>query len=98
MKNETLKDTLTESYETLRDFVVYHRMSLGSPRGLALFLRWGMPGWMEAWSSLASADRARTDSPRPSLGISTGCARPLPAEAAVILAGMVLATVRREIP
>lgn len=100
MKKETLKnvkDTLTESYEALRDFAVYHRINLAPPQGLALFLRQGMPGWMEAWSSLASYDRDKAASLQP-LGTSIGCAGSPPSEAAVILASMALATIRRGNP
>lgn len=99
MKNKTIemedvKDALIESYEDLRDFVACHKMTIVPPRGLALFLHHGMPGWMEAWSRLAPSDTAVPISPRP-LEMSPGRAGPLPPEAAAILANMALAT-RRE--
>jgi hypothetical protein len=90
-----VKDVLAKSYEDLRDFMVCHKMTLVPPRGLALFLHQGMPGWMEAWSKLVPSDKAVTISPRP-LEISPGRAGALPPEAATILANMALATVRRE--
>ena len=97
MKNKTMqdvKDALIESYEDLRDFVACHKMTLVPPRGLALFLRRGMPGWIDAWSGLEPSDTAMPISPRP-LEMSLGRAGPLPPEAAAILANMALATVRR---
>lgn len=98
MKNKTMKDVkgvLTKSYEDLRDFMVCHKVTPAPPRGLAIFLRRGMPGWMEAWSRLGPSDKAVTARPRP-LEIGPGCAGHLPPEAAAILANMALATVRRE--
>ena len=89
-----MKDALIESYEDLRDFTVCHKMTLATPRGLALFLRQGMPGWMEAWSRLGPSHEAMTITHRP-LETSLGRAGPLPPEAAAILANMALATVRR---
>jgi hypothetical protein len=91
-----VKDVLTKSYEDLRDFTVCHKMTLVPPRGLALFLHQGMSGWMEAWPKLVPSDQAMPISPQ-HMGISPGCAGPLPPEAAAILANMALAAaVRRE--
>jgi hypothetical protein len=97
MKDNMPKDVLVKSYEDLRDFMVCHKMTLLPPRGLALFLRQGMPGWIEAWSRLASSDKATPFRLQP-LGVRPGCAGPLPPEAAAILANMALAVVRRENP
>lgn len=91
-----MKDVLTKSYEDLRDFTVYHKMTLVPPRGLALFLHQGMSGWMEAWPKLVPSDQAMPINPQP-LEISPERAGPLPPEAAAILANMALAAaVRRE--
>lgn len=95
MKDNIPKDVLIKSYEDLRDFMVGHKMTLAPPRGLALFLRRGMPGWIEAWSGLASSDKATPFRSQP-LEVSPGCAGSLPPEAAAILANMALAVVRRE--
>jgi hypothetical protein len=98
MKNKPMKDVkdaLIESYEDLREFMVCHKVTVVPPRGLALFLHQGMPGWMEAWSKLEPSDKAKTVSPQP-LEISPVRTGPLPPEVAAILANMALATVRRE--
>jgi hypothetical protein len=95
MKDNIPKDVLIKSYEDLRDFMVGHKVTLVPPRGLALFLRQGMPGWIGAWSRLEPSDTAMPPSPRP-LEMSPGRAGTLPPEAAAILANMALATVRRE--
>jgi hypothetical protein len=97
MKDKIPKDVLTKSYEDLRDFMVGHKMTLAPPRGLALFLRQGMPGWIEAWSKLASSDQATPFRPQP-LEVRARYAETLPFEAAAILANMALAAVRRENP
>jgi hypothetical protein len=97
MKDNIPKDMLIKSYEDLRDFTVGHKMTLAPPRGLALFLRQGMPGWIEAWSRLASSDKATPFSPQP-LEVRPGCAGPVLSEAAAILANMALAVIRRDNP
>jgi hypothetical protein len=97
MKDHILKDVLTKSYEDLRDFMVCHKVTVAPPRGLALFLHQGMPGWMEAWSKLEPCDRTITVRPQP-VEISPLRTGPLPPEATAILANMALAAVRRENP
>lgn len=97
MKGKTIKDMkglLTKSYEDLRDFTVCHKMTLAPPRGLALFLRQGMPGWMEAWPKLVPSEQAVPVSLQP-LEIGPGHTEPLPSEAAAILANMALAAAAR---
>ena len=94
MKDNIPKDVLIKSYEDLREFMIGHKMTLAPPRGLALFLRRGMPGWIEAWSRLASSDKATTLRSQP-LGTGVGYAGPPPPEAATILANMALAVLRR---
>lgn len=96
MRDKTQATTLTEAYEALRAFAIYPGTSLSPPRGLALFLHRGMPGWMDAWSSLVSSDRARAVRLKP-LVTNMGAEGPLPVEAVAILANMALATMRREI-
>lgn len=95
MKGNMPKDVLLNAYEDLRDFMVGHKMTVVPPQGLALFLRQGMPGWIEAWSRLASSDKAAPFRPPP-LEVRSGYAGPLPPEAAAILANMALAAVRRD--
>ena len=95
MKDNIPKDVLIKSYEDLREFMVDHKMTLAPPRGLALFLRRGMPGWIEAWSGLASSDKATLLRSQP-LETGAGCAGPPPPEAAAILANMALAALRRD--
>ena len=65
MKDDIPKDVLIKSYEDLRDFMVCHKVTLVPPWGLALFLRQGMPGWIEAWSRLASSEKATPFRPQP---------------------------------
>lgn len=100
MKNETIrnvKGALSESYEALRDFAVYHKMALAVPRGLALFLRRGMPGWIEAWSKPMLSDQVMTVK-SPAFETGRGSTGPLSPEAATILANMALAAIRRDNP
>lgn len=92
MEDDTWNGVLTQSYEDLRDFMVCHKIGLASPRGLALFLRGGMPGWILAWSRPSLS----TVTVRPeTFGVNPGCTRPLPPESAAILANMALAAIRR---
>ncbi len=95
MKDNIPKDVLVKSYEDLRDSMVCHKMTPVPPRGLALFLCQGMPGWIDAWSRLAPSDKA-TPFRAQSLEIRPGCPGPLPSEATVILANMALAALRRD--
>jgi hypothetical protein len=95
MEDDARNDVLTQSYEDLRDFMVCHKMSLASPRGLALFLRRGMPGWIQAWSRPAPS--GVTVRPH-TLEVDPRCARPLPPESAAILTNMALAAIRRNNP
>lgn len=94
MKEKTSRDILTQIYEDLRDSIVSHKMTLTSPRGLALFLRQGMAGWIEAWSSPSLSNQAMTISPQTIITGSRGTGSPS-SESATILANMVLAAIRR---
>lgn len=97
MQERTPKEILTQSYEDLRESILSHKMTLTSPPGLALFLRQGMAGWIEAWSKLELSHPAMVISSQP---IITGSRGPgsSSSEAATILANMVLATIRRNNP
>ena len=80
---------LTERYEELRAQAM-GKSGMAAPLGLALFLRRGMPAWLEAWSSCM---------PPETPGLAS-VAKPLPDppcnEVAVVLAGMILFS-RREV-
>ena len=54
MKELQSAGDLTPAYEALRAQAT-GAVPAGTPRGLALFLAAGFPGWMEAWAPLASA-------------------------------------------
>ena len=101
MKHETprnVKDALSQSYEALRDFAVDHKMAPAVPRGLALFLRRGMPGWMETWTKPVSSDQViAVKSPVLEIGCRES-APSLPLEATAILANMALVVTRRNSP
>jgi hypothetical protein len=97
MKDVTRKEVLTKAYEDLRDYMVYHKMTPASPRGLALFLNRGMPGWIEDWSRMMTSDKAII-ARRQTEVTGERYAGSLPAAATVILTNMALAAIRREIP
>jgi len=94
MTDETLRATLlTKRYEELRAFALGEATGVTPPKGLALFLRQGMPGWIGAWSHLVSAGPIRSSSPAES--ILDEAARSLQAEVVLVLAGMALSASRR---
>ena len=89
MISKTLQATgIVEGYESLRALATGEGSDMTSPRGLALFLRQGMAGWMEAWSRLMSLGSEQER--RPVNTTPVGCGTPLPAEVATILASMAL--------
>jgi hypothetical protein len=94
MKDHDRKYVLTQYYEDLRDSILNRKMTLEPPRGLTLFLRQGMAGWIEAWSRPMLSDQALIISPQPAK-IGSISAGPLSSEAATILVNMVLAAARR---
>jgi hypothetical protein len=53
-------NSLCEHYEALRAQATGEYRCIATPRGLALFLRQGMPGWMLAWLDCASVTRLAT--------------------------------------
>ena len=53
-------NNLCEHYEELRAQATGEYRCVATPRGLALFLRQGMPGWMLAWLDCASVTRLAT--------------------------------------
>lgn len=83
-----LQVELTQGYEALRAQALGANAVASPARGLALFLRRGLPAWLESWERI---------SPPPSPS-STECRPPGPAllplgigaEAVVLLANMVL--------
>ena len=84
---------LTEGYEALRALALGQDMPLASPRGLALFLRRGMAGWMGAWSSVVAP--APVEVSRPWAGKPMEANWTRQAELATVLAGMALAAAGR---
>ncbi len=83
---------LAEGYEALRAFILGQQVPLVSPQGLALFLRQGMAGWMEAWRVAAAGAPVNT---RPSASIPTRAVWSQQVELAAVLAGMALAAAGR---
>ena len=51
-------ETLVRRYEELRSYAL-GEVQGSVPRGLALFVRYGLPTWAEAWSSLTLAPAPR---------------------------------------
>lgn len=90
MTERTLLATmLTERYEELRSFALGEPTQV-IPKGLALFLRQGMPGWIGAWSHLLPA---KVSSPAgDSSGRAVSC---LETEVALVLVDMALSASRR---
>ncbi|MCL0088410.1 hypothetical protein M1N87_01125 [Dehalococcoidia bacterium] len=94
MTDETFRATmLTKRYEELRAFASGEATGVTPPKGLVLFLRQGMPGWIGAWSHLVSAGPIRP--PCPAEGIPGEAAGSLQAEVVLVLAGMALSASRR---
>ncbi|MBI4307908.1 MAG: hypothetical protein HY684_03800 [Chloroflexi bacterium] len=82
---------LTEGYEALRAVVLGHPDTPGltSPRGLAIFLRKGMVGWMGACQDATAS--VPTKVPHALSSTSTRAVWSDSAELAAVLAGMALA-------
>jgi hypothetical protein len=85
---ETLSgEHLRHAYEVLRAHALGKPLVATVPRGLALFLRSGLPGWMQAWKRLV---------PSPSRPVPTTASLPPPtslgmaAELALLLTQMAL--------
>ena len=80
---------LTERYEELRAQAM-GKSGMAAPLGLALFLRRGMPAWLEAWSGCMPPETPGLE--------PYSVAKPLPDppcnEVAVVLAGMILFSCR----
>jgi len=85
---ETLSgEHLRQAYEVLRTHALGKPLAATVPKGLALFLRSGLPGWMQAWKRLVpSPSRPAPTTASPSASISLGMA----AELALLLTQMVL--------
>jgi hypothetical protein len=79
---------LCEHYEALRAQATGECPGSATPRGLALLLRRGMPGWMLAW--LDCVPVARTTATRTTNDKGTGLLDSLHSELAVLLANMAL--------
>lgn len=79
---------LAQRYEDLRNWALGGPVALNPARGLALFLRRGLPAWMQIWAQHVPA---RPVVPPP---VSTTPREPLPqglgVEVARVLANMVL--------
>lgn len=81
-------DSLGEHYEQLRAQATGELPYLSTPRGLALFLRHGMPGWILAWSYCTPA--TRTTAPRSQDDRGSVLLESYAGEVAVLLANMAL--------
>lgn len=80
---------LMEDYEALRAFALGQGIEGPPPRGLAVFLRGGMPGWMGAWSRLEPS--ARWEAAPPPEGAWGRAGAAVVGDVVVVLAGMALA-------
>ena len=83
-------NSLCEQYEALRAQATGEYPGIATPRGLALFLRQGMPGWMLAWSdcvlvTITTATMSTNDKGNALLGS-------LHSEVAMLLVSMALAS------
>lgn len=54
-----LGESLRNLYEELRAYVAGRRSSVTLPEGLALILGRGVPDWMNTWSHILPAEKAR---------------------------------------
>jgi hypothetical protein len=81
-------NSLGEHYEQLRAQARGELPYLSTPRGLALFLRQGMPGWILAWSYCTPA--TRTTAPRAQDDRGSVLRMSYAREVAVLLANMAL--------
>jgi hypothetical protein len=83
-------NNLCEHYEALRAQATGEYPGIATPRGLALFLRQGMPGWMLAWSDCALV--TRTTAPRSPDDKENKRLDSLRSEVAMLLVSMALRT------
>jgi len=83
-------NSLCEQYETLRAQATGEYPGIATPRGLALFLRQGMPAWMSAWLDCASITRLVT--PRLPADKGNGLPGASHPEVAMVLVSMALQT------
>ncbi len=81
---------LCEQYEALRAQATGQYPGIATPRGLALFLRQGMPGWMLAWSDCVPV--TTTTATRTTNDKGTGLLGSLHSEVAMLLVSMALAS------
>jgi len=81
-------DSLCEQYEALRAQATGECPGIPTPRGLALLLRRGMPGWMTAWSDCVPV--TRTTAPMSTNDKNNRLLDSLHSEVAVLLASMAL--------
>lgn len=74
MSKPVSREQLRHAYEALRAHVSGQAREPGLPRGLAVFLRCGLAGWMATWQQLvgtASPDReGQPSAPLPVTGLS----------------------------
>jgi hypothetical protein len=80
--------SLREQYEALRAQATGECPGIATPRGLALLLRRGMPGWMLAWSDCVPV--TRTTAPMSTNDKGNGLLNSLHLEVAVLLVSMAL--------
>ncbi len=76
---------MTDRYEELRAYAFGGRLTGALPQGLALVLRRGLPAWLQAWQRCVP-DRLAPAPQAP--------ARSLVPDVALVLADMVLQTIR----
>ena len=81
-------NSLCEQYEALRAQATGEYPGIATPRGLALFLRQGMPGWMLAWSDCIPV--TKTTAPMSTNDKNNRLLDSLHSEVAVLLASMAL--------
>lgn len=81
-------DSLCEQYEALRAQAIGGCPGIPMPRGLALLLRRGMPGWMSAWSDCVPV--TRTTAPMSTDDKGNRLPDSLHSRVAILLASMAL--------
>jgi hypothetical protein len=81
-------ESLCEQYEALRAQATGECPGIATPRGLALLLRRGMPGWMTAW--LDCVPVTRTTAPMSTDDKGNRLLNSLHSEVAILLASMAL--------
>lgn len=79
---------LCEQYEALRAQATGECPGIAAPRGLALLLRRGLPGWMSAWSDCVPVTRNTVPVSTDDKG--NGLLNSLHSEIAVLLVSMAL--------